>query len=141
MSVMNNVAVGLGEVLTQVQKLYLAAQDTVRELENVMKELEELSGRKHTETAQEDTSIVPEELLKEETPPQEKEKEAPPDEAPPAPGRTVTLEEVRKVMSAKCRAGYRAEVKALLRQHGLEALSQAKDPELLAVLMDEAEQI
>ena len=136
MSVMNNVAVGLGEVLTQVQKLYLAAQDTVRELENVMKELEELSGRKHTETAQEDTSIVPEELLKEETPPLEKEKEA-----PPAPGRTVTLEEVRKVMSAKCRAGYRAEVKALLRQHGLEALSQAKDPELLAVLMDEAEQI
>ena len=136
MSVMNNVAVGLGEVLTQVQKLYLAAQDTVRELENVMKELEELSGRKHTETAQEDTSIVPEELLMEETPPQEKEKEA-----PPAPGRTVTLEEVRKVMSAKCRAGYRAEVKALLRQHGLEALSQAKDPELLAVLMDEAEQI
>lgn len=136
MSVMNNVAVGLGEVLTQVQKLYLAAQDTVRELENVMKELEELSGQKHTETAREDTSIVPEELLKEETPPLEKEKET-----PPAPGRTVTLEEVRKVMSAKCRAGYRAEVKALLRQHGLEALSQAKDPELLAVLMDEAEQI
>ena len=47
--------------------------------------------------------------------------------------------EVRAVMAEKARAGYRAEMKALLAKHGAEMLSQITDPEELALLLAEAE--
>ena len=47
--------------------------------------------------------------------------------------------EVRAVMAEKARAGYRAEMKALLARHGAEMLSQVTDPEELALLLAEAE--
>ena len=47
--------------------------------------------------------------------------------------------EVRAVMAEKARAGYRAEMKALLARHGAEMLSQITDPEELALLLAEAE--
>ena len=47
--------------------------------------------------------------------------------------------EVRAVMAEKARAGYRAEMKALLARHGAEMLSQVTDPKELALLLAEAE--
>ena len=65
-----------------------------------------VSGQKGESKPIEDTSIVPEDLLK--------------DDAPKKPARTATLEEARILLSRKARNGYRAEVKALLTEFGAE---------------------
>ena len=68
------------------------------------------------------------------TPPELKEQ---PEEEPP---KTVTLEEVRSVLSSKNRAGFKKEVRALLKKHGADRLSEIKEEEY-AVLLKEGEKI
>ncbi len=58
-----------------------------------------------------------------------------------APPKVCTYEEVRAVLAEKSRTGYRAEVKALLTEHGVKQLSDITEPAALAALMAEAEVI
>lgn len=64
-----------------------------------------------------------------------------PDPVEEVPARICTYEEARAVLADKARSGFRAEVKALLKAHGLRQLSDATDPETLAALVAEAEVI
>lgn len=75
-----------------------------------------------------------------------KKQEEPVPEPVPAPVATepakmVTLEELRAFLADKVKAGYRAEVKAMLAAYGVEKLSEVDDPATLAVMMQEAEGI
>ena len=76
---------------------------------------------------------------------QAKKQEAPapePEQAQTAePAKAVTYEEVRAILAEKSRTGYRAEVKALLTEHGVKQLSDITEPAALAALMAEAEVI
>ena len=56
------------------------------------------------------------------------------------PQPTITLPEIRAILAEKSRAGYTAQVKELLRQHGADKLS-AIDPAEYAALVKEAEGI
>ena len=69
--------------------------------------------------------------------------EAPPEKPEPAPKaeKEITYEELRALLAEKSRAGYRAEVKALLTSHGVEQLSLITDPAERAALYKEAEVI
>ena len=70
------------------------------------------------------------------TPPELKEhpeKEEQPEEEPP---KAVTLEEVRSVLSSKNRAGFKKEVRALLKKHGADRLSEIKEEEYAALLKE-----
>lgn len=49
---------------------------------------------------------------------------------------TLTLEQVRAVLAEKSRAGYTAEVKALLLKHGADKLSEIDPAEYPALLAD-----
>lgn len=49
---------------------------------------------------------------------------------------TLTLEQVRAVLAEKSRAGYTAEVKALLLKHGADKLSDIDPTEYPALLVD-----
>ena len=49
---------------------------------------------------------------------------------------TITLEQVRAVLADKSRHGYTAEVKALLRQHGADKLSEIAPSEYEALLAE-----
>lgn len=55
--------------------------------------------------------------------------------------KTYSLEQVRLILADKARAGYRAEVKAILSAHGAERLSDITDPEELSQVAKEAEVI
>ena len=57
-----------------------------------------------------------------------------------APKKEITLEDVRKVLTALSRDGHTAEVKALLVKHGVNRLSDVKAEEYEA-LLKEAEEI
>ena len=57
-----------------------------------------------------------------------------------APKNEITLEDVRKVLTALSRDGHTAEVKALLTKHGVNRLSEVK-PEEYETLLKEAEDI
>ena len=57
-----------------------------------------------------------------------------------APKNAITLEDVRKVLTALSRDGHTAEVKALLTKHGVNRLSEVKAEEYEA-LLKEAEDI
>ena len=57
------------------------------------------------------------------------------------PAKEVTYEEMRAVLAEKSRAGYRAEVKALLAAHGVDHLSGITDPAERAAVIKEAEVI
>lgn len=75
-----------------------------------------------------------------------KKQDAPAEEPAPAskeeaPAKVWTLEEVRGILAEKSRAGYRAEVKAILTAHGAKQLSAITDPEELAAVAAEAEVI
>lgn len=59
----------------------------------------------------------------------------------PTSEKVYTYEEVRMALAEKARAGFRAEVKALLTAHGLKQLSDATDPAVFAAIMAEAEGI
>ena len=71
--------------------------------------------------------------------PEEETKEAP--EAPAEEKKEVTFEDVRALLADKARAGYKAEVKALLTSHGVNKLSEITDPEELSKVVQEAEGI
>ena len=58
-----------------------------------------------------------------------------------APTETRTYEETRAVLAEKSRAGFRAEVKALLTEFGVSQLSDVKDPGKLAEIVKKAEGI
>ena len=65
-----------------------------------------------------------------------------PEPAPAAePAKAVTLEELRAFLADKVKAGYRAEIKAMLAAYGVEKLSEVDDPATLAVMMQEAREI
>ena len=55
---------------------------------------------------------------------------------PTHPNPTPTLEQVRAVLADKSRRGYTAEVKALLRQHGADKLSEIAPSEFEALLTE-----
>ena len=57
-----------------------------------------------------------------------------------APKNAITLEDVRKVLTALSRDGHTAEVKALLTKHGVNRLSEVKAEEY-ETLLEEAEDI
>lgn len=57
-----------------------------------------------------------------------------------APKNAITLEDVRKVLTALSRDGHTAEVKALLTKHGVNRLSEVKAEEYES-LLKEAEDI
>lgn len=56
----------------------------------------------------------------------------------PVPEKTITLEEVRSVLSEKSRDGFTTEVRSLLLKHGAEKLSEIS-PSNYAALLTEAE--
>ena len=57
------------------------------------------------------------------------------------PEQKVTYEDMRAVLAEKSRAGYRAEVKALLTAHGADHLSKITDPAEMAQVIKEAQVI
>jgi len=58
------------------------------------------------------------------------------------PQKTYTFEEARAILAGKARAGFRAEVKAILTAAGAKALSDLKDdPQKLADVVAEAEKL
>ncbi len=59
--------------------------------------------------------------------------------APPA--KEYTYEEARAVLAEKSRTGFRAEVKAILTNHGVTQLSDVKNPKELAAIVAEVEEI
>ena len=67
--------------------------------------------------------------------------DAPAEEKPTATEKTYTYEEARAVLAEKSRTGFRAEVKAILTRHGVAQLSDVKDPNTLAAIVAEAEEI
>ena len=67
-------------------------------------------------------------------------KETEPEAPAEAPKPALTLPEVRAVLAEKSRAGYTAQVKALLREYGAEKLS-ALDPSVYERLLKDAEAI
>ena len=126
MSVMSETAIGLGDLLTQGNKMIAAWREALNDLEALLYLIERASGQKGEREPVEDDSILPEELVKEET--------------PKKPVRTATLEEARILLSRKARNGYRAEVKALLTKYGYEKLTDISDPKIFGALVEEAEQ-
>ena len=56
------------------------------------------------------------------------------------PAKEYTFEEVRGILADKARAGYRAEVKALLASHGVKQLSEITDTNVLAAIVKKAEE-
>ena len=57
-------------------------------------------------------------------------------EAPPATEPSLTLEEVRAILAEKSRAGYTAQVKALLQTHGAATLSGVDPSEYNALIRE-----
>ena len=127
MSVMSESAIGLSDLLTQGNKMIAAWREALNDLEALLYLIERASGQKGESKPIEDTSIVPEDLLK--------------DDAPKKPARTATLEEARILLSRKARNGYRAEVKTLLTKYGYEKLTDISDPKIFGALVEEAEKL
>lgn len=65
--------------------------------------------------------------------------ETPAPAAEETPAKEYTFEEVRGILADKARAGFRAEIKALLTAHGVKQLSDITDPSVLATLVAEVE--
>ena len=96
----------------------------MKEIAQVAEELSRL-GASLQELAK---ALSAEPSINKEAPAPEKKKEEP----------ALTLVDVRKVLTAKSRDGKTAEVKALLKSHGAEKLSEVK-PSDYAALIKEAE--
>ncbi len=64
-----------------------------------------------------------------------------PDDPAETPVKEYTYEEARAVLAEKSRTGFRAEVKAILTRHGVTQLSDVQDPEVLAAIVAETEEI
>ncbi len=133
MSIMSETAIGLNDLLTQGNKMAAAWREALNELEALLRLLERASGQKGETEPLRDGSVVPEEVLKEDAPAIDKKKEA--------PHRTAKLEEARPVLAEKSRAGYRAEVKALLTKYGAYRLSDIRDEAVLGAILTEAERL
>lgn len=70
------------------------------------------------------------------TPPELKDQPEEKDDSQEEPPKSVTLEEVRSVLSSKNRAGFKKEVRALLKKHGADRLSEIKEEEYAALLKE-----
>ena len=57
------------------------------------------------------------------------------------PAKEYTYEEARAILAEKVRAGFRAEVKAILTAHGVKQLSDVEDGHVLDAIVAEAEVI
>ncbi len=128
MSVMNETAIGLSDLLTQGNRMIAAWREALNDLEALLCLIERASGQRGRQEPVEDDSVIPSEM---------KEEEAPAET--PNPKRSATLEEARKLLSRKSRDGYRAEVKALLTKHGYAKLTEISDPLVFGALVEEAE--
>ena len=64
-----------------------------------------------------------------------------PDSREKIPAREYTYEEARAILAEKVRAGFRAEVKAILTAHGVKQLSDVEDGHVLDAIVAEAEVI
>ena len=125
MSVMSETAIGLGDLLTQGNKMIAAWREALNDLEALLYLIERASGQKGEPEPVKDDSVIPFEMKEE--------------EMPKKPARTATLEEARILLSRKARNGYRAEVKALLTKYGYEKLTDISDPMIFGALLEEAE--
>ena len=68
------------------------------------------------------------------------ETEQPAETEPTVPEKQMTFEEVRAVLAEKSRAGHTAEVRALIKKHGANKLSEI-DPKNYAALLADVEAI
>ena len=64
-----------------------------------------------------------------------------PDSKKETPAKEYTYEEARAILAEKVRAGFRAEVKAILTAHGVKQLSDVEDGHVLDAIVAEAEVI
>ena len=64
-----------------------------------------------------------------------------PDSKEEPPAKEYTYEEARAILAEKVRAGFRAEVKAILTGHGVKQLSDVEDGHVLDAIVAEAEVI
>jgi len=71
----------------------------------------------------------------------DKKQDVPQPEPAPQPKKECKYEDARAILAEKARSGFRAEVKAILTRHGVNQLSDVKDPEELAAIVEEAEEI
>ena len=133
MSVMNETAIGLSDLLTQGNKMIAAWREALNDLEALLYLIGRASGQRGRQEAVEDDSIVPEALLKHDASLCGEEKKP--------PVRTATVEQLRPLLAEKARAGYKAEVKKLLAKYGAEKLSDITDEAVLGAMMEEAERI
>ena len=56
----------------------------------------------------------------------------------PEQKKVYTYEEVRAILAEKARTGFRAEVKAILTSHGVQQLSNVRDPDVYTAIVAEA---
>lgn len=142
MSVMNETAIGLSDLLTQGNKMIAAWREALNDLEALLYLIERASGQKGRQEPVEDDSVIPTEM-------KEEEAAVPKDEAPCSPpaGTGVlkpekSLEEAqaeaRKVMVKIKLAGYREDMRALLAKRAYQCLTDVKDPEICMELCEEA---
>lgn len=121
MAMMKEAAMARDEIIDQVQKLVLCGRATLDALEAL-------------------TNLCFEYFASEKSPAERPS-------FPDASGVRVdaqqeaTLEQVRSMLAEKSRKGFRAEVKALLTAHGVDRLSEIRDPAELGKLLAEAEKI
>ena len=65
----------------------------------------------------------------------------PAEEPAPDPEKVCTYEEARQILAERSRTGFRAEVRAILIRHGVNQLSDVKDPKQFAAIVADAEAI
>ena len=125
MAMMKEAAMAREEIIDNVQKLVLCGRATLDALEALTKLM----------TAEEPHAACTHNG-------DESERVQPANDTEQIPhDKTARLEEVRGLLAEKSRRGFRAEVKALLTAHGVDRLSEIRDPAELGKLMAEAERI
>ncbi len=132
MAIMKELNMSMDELLDNVQKFVLCGRamlDAIEEISIQLAQSENIkvqsSNKPAAEAPSEPAPVKQMKTVKTET------------EAP----KTATMEEVRGLLAAKSRSGFRAEVKALLTAHGVEKLSEITDPVELGKLKAEAEEL
>ena len=125
MAMMKEAAMAREEIIDNVQKLVLCGRATLVALEALTKLMTaEEPHAACTHDGDESVRLQPAE-------------ETDPGACVPL----ASLEQVRGLLAEKSRRGFRAEVKALLTAHGVDRLSEIRDPAELGKLMTEAERI
>ena len=138
MSMMNEAAVGISDLLTMGNRMIATTREALNDLEALLYLIERWSGQRGKEVPLADDSIPPQEMTTGAEPEEEKPPEAP---VQAVKVRRAALEEVRPLLASKTRKGYRAEVKALLTKYGAEKLSDIQDPAVLGAILTEAERL